>query len=353
MRLSITDKAITSMRETIDGFIADKAARDAALKHATSAYSESIHADIDAVLSHRHISYRDGILIQFSVGLVDPGQDMTIRPSGGRSIAQALGALLAERHIRSVKDAYQNIAKNHDVLARGNFAEFDRVLLWGNDATPDQRKAVFEYACARVAEAARPVLPMPNLNRSMLTFARTTELLLGLIDTPSQGAYDQFTSAALLQTLVSEHDASTARVETKNLNASDKSSRTAGDVQIVAGSHVLEAFEVSANNWSTKMDGAPKTIRDNDLSRLFVVAHRPEAERSAAIERLKELTEDVAALDVRQLIEVLTAALTRPQRADALVRLYELLDRYQPDVERVNAYVRNLHDADLVERGGD
>ena len=351
--MSTTVNAQRLAFDTIQNFIDDDAARDAAIAAAPAALPEKVMVDIDVVIPDRRTSYRDGIVIQFSFGLVDPDWDITRRPAGGRSLAQALGAFLAERHIRFVKDAYQNIGKNSEVMVRGNFAEFDRVLTWGQAASAQERQLAFDYTCAQIASTARPVLPMPELNRSTLTFARTAELLLGLIDVPSQGAYDQFTAAALLQTLVAKHDASAARVETKNLNASDKSSRAAGDVQIVAGSHVLEAFEVTANNWSTKMAGASKTIRDNDLSRLHVLARRPDTERATSMERLKELTEDVAVLDVRQVIEVLTAALTRPQRADALVRLYELLDRYQPDVERVNAYVRKLQDAKLVERGGD
>lgn len=50
---------------------------------------------------------------------------------------------------------------------------------------------------------------------------------------------------------------------------------------------------------------------------------------------------------------MLKAVLTRPQRAEALVRLYEYLDRYQPDTERVNELVRRLEAAALVERAGD
>lgn len=351
--MGATDDAKRLVFDTIQSFLDDEATRDAAIAAAPGALPEEIMADINVVIPDQRTSYRDGIVIQFSFGLVDPSWDITRRPTGGRTLGKALGVFLADRHIPFVKDAYQNIGKNHKGMVRGNFAEFDRVLTWGQSAPAQERQLAFDYTCAQIAATARPVLSMPELNRSTLTFARTAELLLGLIDVPSQGAYDQFTIAALLQTLVAEHDASAARVETKNLNASDKSSRAAGDVQIVAGSHVLEAFEVTANNWSTKMDGASKTIRDNDLSRLHVIARRPDTERTASIERLKELTEDVAVLELRQVIEVLTAALTRPQRADALVRLYELLDRYQPDVDRVNAYVRKLEEAELVERSGD
>ena len=68
---------------------------------------------------------------------------------------------------------------------------------------------------------------------------------------------------------------------------------------------------------------------------------------------LQELAEDVSVLDARQVVEVLAAVLTRPQRADALARLYEYLDRYQPDTDRVNLLVERLGAADLVERAGD
>ncbi|SLN30302.1 hypothetical protein [Roseisalinus antarcticus] len=268
-------------------------------------------------------------------------------------MAQQLGVFLSERHITSVKDAYQNIAKNTDRLARGNVAEFDRLLNWATGASQGEREAALNFACAAVAATARPVLPMPELNRSALTFARTTGLLLDLLATPSGGAYEQFAFAALLHTMVASHAADQVRVETKSLNASDRSSFAAGDVQIATGSRVIEAFEITANNWATKIDGASKAIRDNDLSRLHIVANRPEGERAAVSERLNQLAEDVAVLDVRQTVEVITAVLTRPQRAEALLRFYEYLDRYQPDTERVNELVRRLVAANLVERTGD
>ena len=58
-------------------------------------------------------------------------------------------------------------------------------------------------------------------------------------------------------------------------------------------------------------------------------------------------------LDALQVVEVLAAVLTRPQRAEALVRLYEYLDRYQPDTKLVNQLVELLGTANLVERAGE
>lgn len=339
--------------DLVDGYIADPAAGESVVASARASLAPEVLADLDSVLADRRISYRDGVLIQLGYGVVDPSLDLTLRPKGARRMAQQLGAFLADRHIEAVKDAYQNIAKNTGRLTRGNVPEFDRLLEWATAAGVPEREAALRFACAVVAATARPVLPLPELNRSALTFARTVGLLYGLLDTPSGGAFEQFAFAALLHTLIDNHGEGRVRVETKNLNASDRSSFAAGDVQVVTGSRVIEAFEVTANSWQTKMDGASKVIRDNDLSRLHIVAARPEGERAAVAERLAELAEDVAVLDVRQAVEVLTAVLTRPQRADAVVRLYEYLDRYQPDTERVNELVRRVRVAGLVEGAGD
>lgn len=290
-------------------------------------------------------------MIQFAYGQVTPGSDLTRRAASARSVAQQLGTFLAERHIRHVKDAYQNIAKNTDVLTRGNVPEFDRLLHWATKADPASREIALRYACAGVAATARPVRPMPTVNRSALTFGRMVTLLGGLLDTPSGGAFEQFTVAALLTTLVGDNAVGSHRVETKNLNASDRSSYAAGDVQIVTGRRVVEAFEVTANAWKTKLTDATKTIRDNDLSRLHIVAHRPDGDRAEVAARLAELGEDVSVLDVRQVVELLVAVLTRSQRADALARLYEYLDRYQSDTDRVNLYVEQLGLGGLVEDG--
>jgi hypothetical protein len=292
-------------------------------------------------------------MIQLAYGLAGPVLDLTTRQAGARSVAQQLGAFLAQRHIRSVKDAYQNIAKNTDVLTRGNVVEFDRLLHWANGASLTDRELALKFTCAAVAATARPVRPMPSLNRSALTFSGVVGLLHGLIATPSGGAFEQFTMAALLDILVANHGEGRARVETKNLNASDRSSRAAGDVQVVVGNRVIDAFEVTANDWRTKVTGASKVIRDNDLSRLHIVATRVEGDRTAVAAALQELAEDISVLDARQVVEVLAAVLTRPQRADALARLYEYLDRYQPDTDRLNLLVERLEAADLVERTGD
>lgn len=338
--------------ELVETYIGNAVAGQSAIDAARAKLQLDVVADLESVLSDKRISYRDGVLIQLGYGVAVPALDLTKRPEGARGMAQQLGEFLAARHITAVKDAYQNIAKNSDVLTRNNVPAFDRLLVWATGATPEQREAALRLACAVVAATARPVLPMPPVNRSALTFARFVDLLHALLASPSGGAFEQFAIAALLHCVVANHGEGRARVETKNLNASDRSSYAAGDIQLVTGTRVLEAFEVTANDWRTKVGAASKTIRDNDLSRLHIIAARPEADRAAASAELRALAEDVSVLDARQVVEVLAALLTRPQRAEALTRLYEYLDRYQPDTERVNLFVRKLGEAGLVEGAG-
>jgi ribosomal protein L7/L12 len=337
----------------LDGYLMDPESGERSIVQARAILPAEAVANLDAVLSHKYLSYRDGIMIQLAYGLEVPEADLTQRQEGARGFAADLGTFLAQSHIAGVKDAYQNIGKNNVSLTRGNVLEFDAFLQWASGADQQSREAALRLACAAVAATARPVLPMPELNRSSLTFVRVAALLHCLLDIPSGGAFEQFSVAALLHTLVDNHGEGRFRVETKNLNASDRSAFVAGDIQVASGSRVLEAIEVTANDWRTKLAGASKTIRDNDLSRLHIVAARPEGDRAAVIEALRELTEDVSLLDARQTVEVLVAVLTRPQRADALVRLYEYLDRYQPDTGRVNLFVERLTAAGLVERAGD
>lgn len=336
----------------IDRYIADPQAGAADAIAAEAVLDADTGRLLLGVLADRRVSYRDGIIIQLAWGLADPAADLTLRNEGARTLAQQLGVFFAERHIAAVKDAYQNIAKNTNVLNRGNVPDFDALLMWANGADAAHREAALQLACAAVAATARPVRSMPRLNRSLLTFARCSKLIRELLATPSGGAFEQFTVAALLNTLVADATGTAYRVETKSLNASDRSSYAAGDVQIVTGNRVIDAFEVTANHWRTKLAGASKTIRDNDLSRLHIIASRPEGERPDVEAALDGLAEDVAVLDVRQMADVLIAVLTRPQRAEALTRLYEYLDRYQSDVDRVNLYVERLTAAGLVEGVG-
>jgi len=348
-------KVIDLIISTLSGHLAGPARFGAAKSAVEEGLPSGQLANIEAVLASSSISYRDGLIIQLAYALCAEGHlDLTQRHPGARGmsgVAGKLGAFLAESHIISVRDAYQNIGKNTANLVRGNFDEFDAFLKWATEPerTKEEFRAAFDYACAAVASTSRPVRAMPELNVGALTFANVMGLLDEMFDAGSQGAYEQFAIAALLHASVAQAGPEGHRVETKSLNASDRGSRVAGDIQVLTGTRVVEAYEVTANEWATKVDSAERTIRDNDLSRLHIVAASSAGGRPEMLQRLHELGVDVSVLDLREFASSLVSGLTRQGRAVALGRLYEFLDRYQPDVERVNRYVEMLGERGLTQ----
>ncbi len=305
---------------------------------------------LDQVLASRQLSYRDALLIQLAYSVRAPGLDTTKRQIGARGVAGRLALILREAHIPHVMDAFQNIGKNTLELARGNYPAFDSLLRWAASATPEQLSACLEYACAVVAAQARPVRPMPQLSVSRLTFAAVMGLYQDLLATPSQGAHEQYIVASLLDALIQQTGSAHGyRVETKGLNISDRSSRAAGDIQVMVGNRVIEAYEITGNVWTTKLDAVSDKLRAHDLTRIHIIAPLAAGSYAGVARDLLGLADDVSVIDLHGFIATVLSALTRAFREVALRRLYELLDRLQEDVDLVNAYVEALHRGGLAQ----
>lgn len=298
-------------------------------------------ANLDHVLGIRHLSYRDAVLIQLAYALETPGLDTTLAHTGGRSVARTLAEFLRRNHIPAVAEAYQNIAKNTNQLCRGNVPQFDSFLRWASSATTEEHRACFNYACCRVAQKARPVKPLPELDVAGLSFAAVMALYVEMLSTPSEGSHEQYIVASLLDAVVQEHNPQ-YRVETKRLNAADASSRAAGDVQIMTGNRPLEAYEVTANDWQSKLSDITQKLRAHDLSRIHIVASQGAGDYAAVLSQLGSVPEDVSVMDLQPFCAAMLSVLTHPYRGVALRRLYEYLDRYGGDVGRVNSYVELL-----------
>lgn len=302
---------------------------------------------LERTIHNRSLSYRDLALIQAAYAIRQPGLDTKIRPEGARTVAKRLSQFLRANHIRAVDDAYQNVGKNTDILVRGSDPDSDQLLTWMASAGNSEIKAVFDYICASIALSARAVRALPDLDAALLTFGVMVKLFDALLFRGSGGAYEQFGVAALLEALVEQTSAG-VRVETKHLHATDKSSGTAGDVELRLGGRVLEAYEVTANHWESKIDGAVQKIRQNDLRRMHILANVPEEEESGLAHRLAALPVDISVLDLAAFVRTCLSALDKAHRRKALVRLYELLDRKQDAVQYVNDYVSLLEASGLT-----
>lgn len=339
--------------DRVDAFIADPATAEAVVSAAPGTLPADVLANVstvEALPRTQSFTARDLILIQLGFGFdAGAGFDHTMRAEGARTVGGKLGAAFKARHVPGVVDAVQNIGKNTINLLRGNVAAYDALLLALNTMSAESRLALFDYIAARAALRARPVLPMPALRPAALSFAAVAGFLDVLLTTPSGGAFEQFSVAALLEALLDEYGLSGVgqlRVVTKKINASDASSGTAADVQIMRGNQIEQAFEVSANDWRSKVTQAVDAARNADLPRAHVIAAVEPGDRD--LSALTDATVDVTLTEVRAFVHLMTAALRKPGREVALKRLYELVDRNQPDVELTNGYVRLLGDHQLT-----
>lgn len=338
--------------ETLARFIGDEAARTHAGEVATETLPPKIVEAVDVLASlTQSLAYRDGVLTALAHPIVQ-GKivDVTQRPPSGRPASDAIGKeVLPELHIKGVKGAYQNIGKNQPNLVRGNNKHWDALLTWAaQEATVEEIRIAYERVAAAIAATARTVLAKPRFRLAQLTFAKVMALIDEMLGEPSAGAHEQYVTAALLTATV-QQESTGLRVQTKALNASDLSSRSAGDVEVFHRNKLQEALEVSANHFETKLGQAADAIREYGLSRVHIVAPGLD---SSGYEKLAQTEGDVSVLDPRSLAATLVALLDRSGRENAMVELYSLLDRHA-SVHVTNAYVRRCWQRGLAEPGDD
>jgi hypothetical protein len=318
---------------------ADDAARE--VQDLRSQLPDEAANGLDAVLTMKQgLSYRDGLIVQLAWGLEADGFDHTLKGDGGRTASKAVAVILSDRHIAATKDAYQNIGKNTPTLVRGNVPAFDALLYWMNSASRRDREALLRFLLARVALTARNVEPMPALARANLTFANVAAFLDALCKIPSGGSFEQFAVAAFLEAIIDEFGLGGVGglgVKTKSINATDASTGATADVQIMRGNKIEEAFEVSASDWRSKIGQALDAARLADLKRVHVLAYGDDL--TGLGQSQQNTTTDVTVMDVRGFLRLIAGLLKTPAREVALIRLYELIERNQPEAERVNAYV--------------
>lgn len=293
-------------------------------------------------------SYRDGLLVLLAYSVATAEViDIRRRPEGARAAGDALGALLPSLHIKGVVGAFMNIGKNSPELVRGNNKNFDAVLVWAStDATLDDLEAAYDVVLAQVASTARHVEERPDLRLGQLTFPKVMAALEEMLSAPSGGAHEQYVMSALLEAALAQ-EGSARRVETKSMSASDKSSKTAGDIEILERGRLQEGIEITADQWAGKLEQAKRAMADYGLPRSHIVATVSE---ERPYEKLLELVgdEDISLVDVRAATGLLTALLDRGGREFALLRVYELLDQYVADSALVNAYVDLLRNRGLA-----
>ncbi|MGV1049339.1 MAG: hypothetical protein ACOYD4_12555 [Solirubrobacterales bacterium] len=344
---------VSLARETLLRFIDSEESQAKAEQAADQLLPPAIARSVNALAAlRRSLAYRDGVLTALAHPIVR-GElfDVTQRPPSGRPASDIIGRdLLPKFHIKGVRSAYQNIGKNQPNLVRGNNEGWDGLLTWAaTNATLDEIRVAYERVAAAIASTARTVLPKPRFRLANLTFVKVMALIDQMLNEPSGGAHEQYITAALLGAAL-QQESTGLRVQTKALNASDASSRSAGDIEVLHRNKLQEALEVSANHFETKFGQAIDAMGEYGLPRIHIVA--PGLESGGYDELADELDADVSILDPLALSATLVALLDRSGRESALTELYVLLDRHA-SAELTNAFVRRCWQRGLAEQAAE
>lgn len=308
-------------------------------------------------LSSRPDTYRDAALMALAFAVdQETASQITTPPPGRRSVGQRLAELLDELNIRARRDAFQTVAKGTSSLLGRDRQPWNKLLMWAQAQEQiEPIELAMRYMATRIAATARNLPQMPALDVGRLTFRRMARVADQLLAVPSGGAHEQFLFASLLHALADEYGG--RRVETKALSASDASSGSAADVQVLDGGKVSEAYEVTANTWVSKIGQATGILRQYDLPRVHIVAPGPaptahEIRDSVAAAPLPAGliagAIDLSVLDIQDECRSLIHRLSRPGRRTALNKLWEHLALRQPNDDLVAGYVTLLQSGGLV-----
>jgi hypothetical protein len=348
MPLPSRDDIVKRLEDTLDAMVAGSFGP-------VADPADEVKPHLDTLLSKRKYTVRDGILTLLAME-VEHGALIDWRSQGlynpARSASKYLSSTLYPRlHIAGSREALQTGVKGVSRYIDRTNATWKAILEWASEPMSDGIKHIetaFHYLAAGIAATARNLPAMPALDTPKLTFPAVFAVLDDMLRQNSAGAHEQFIFAALLEAW-REQLGEPGVVETKNLNASDASAGTAADVQEKHRGQVTEAYEVTASDYTTKVDQAQSTLRQHDLPRTHIVARDAAKASGADIANALPAGLDLTVLDVREEVRSMLARLGKPHRRYGLERLYTLLVDKQANDQLVQDFVSALQVHSLTE----
>jgi len=299
-------------------------------------------------------SLREGRVLDLRKGSGDVDPE-TGRLPGDRTVGDGFcERVLAPRSIPATKGPFQSSTwrSGYDA-AQVRGPGLSGFVKWHATVTLPDLQQVFERLIATFASSAAVVEPLPKLDASALTFARFRAFLDLLFAEKSGGAFEQYVFAAVLE----QETATTGRPErvtTKSVRSSDAATGAAGDVLVRRGGRVVAAFEVTARPWKTKLPQLTTSARAGLTEVTIVAAGVNGALRGEDLEvelalLQAELAVDVSVLDLLGTLDVLSARLSRFERADAIRRVYvNLVQWHRREPHLISSFVACVDSAALA-----
>lgn len=293
----------------------------------------------------------------------DGSASSTKRLAGDRACTDALSKQLHQLHIPATKGALQSSTyRGGYMAAQAREPGLASYVQWASDTTlpVDAIGDLFEAVAIHLASLQNRIAELPDLNRRLLTHRAVDELTRRLFVMPSQGAFEQYWLAALLQQSEDQMSDGRRRAHTKALFGADASAKTAGDIEIRHGQNLVSAYEVTANEWRTKMEQVISVLRAHPEldGRLNLAAgSRPvsadEAQRAIAAVAppgIRPDSLDIAINTVDAWCSIVSASLTARQREAAVMGLHQHLATFcAARPELVDHLIEALEDLGLTD----
>ena len=285
--------------------------------------------------------------------------DLRQRVPGDRSLGDWLCRdLLQPKNIPSTQGPFQSSSfrggyTSDQVRSTG----LRRFVSWYAAHQPSMQQ-VYTFAAYLTKEFSKQstqLLPLPEIAASRLTFLNFALFHDRLISVGSGGAFEQYLLAGLLEQEL-KMTGNGHRIQTKNVGSNDAATHAGGDIEVRHGQTLLKAYEVTANDWATKISQLNASAKAG-LTEVTVVAKgvsttSPETLNDLLKKKTQSIGIDVSVLDLENILNVLSSRITPHARAEVIAYVYGCLTRWhrrQPGL--VARLIEVLRDLDLVVAG--
>lgn len=196
------------------------------------------------------------------------------------------------------------------------------------DATPTERSRVANYLAYRFAESKTVSAPLPHVGADVLTFARAKELFYSLLDLPSEGHIQQFLIAALLFEFRRRHS---VEVSTHHPHAADRYDATAGDIEERRDGVLVRAYEVTVrDDWQNRLSVFKQKMDRFGLAKYLIIAAGVNSDEEWSVPAnmalfLERYGRDIAVVDIKDVVNFLTAELSPTELRAAVNKGFEFL----------------------------
>jgi len=293
----------------------------------------------DTLLETKAASVRTATLFLMFHWLEESGWDRDAVPIGARG-EYGDKLLCEELTNRNITLHGPIIAYGENLGWKGNVAarnvhllqdtRFNTFLNAVADAAGDPAavKKLADYLAQRFAESKTEPKPLPPVGPEVLTFVRAKELFHKLLKVKSEGYVQQFMIAALLHEYRRRH---VIEVKTHRPHAADRYDETAGDIEEWHEGRLIRAYEVTVrDDWKNRISGFKTKMGKHGLSKYIIIAAdiNTDAEWSVPAKmalKLESFGQDIAIVDITDVINFLCAELTPAELRGAVNQAYTYL----------------------------